>query len=81
MKTNLEWLITKSGLKNIRCVSGRDRLDTRIDGVSVVDSPGAVKWAKPDELSMTTGYLLVDDPQGQRKLIRELKKLKARAWQ
>lgn len=77
MKTNLEWLITKSGLKNIRCVSGRDGLDTRIDGVSVVDSPGAVKWAKPDELSMTTGYLLVDDPQGQRKLIRELKKAKS----
>lgn len=74
MRTNLEWLITKSGLKNIKCVANLNGLNARMDGVSVVDSPGAVKWVKPDELVMTTGYFLADDPQRQQKVIQELKK-------
>ncbi len=70
----MEWLITKSGLKNIRCIAGAKGLNARMDGVSIVDSPGAIKWAKPDELVMTTGYFLTDNPQGQKRMIRELKK-------
>lgn len=74
MRTNLEWLIMKSGLKNIRCIAGMNSLNARMDGVSVIDSPGAIKWAKPDELVMTTGYFLTDNPKGRQRLIKELKK-------
>ena len=69
MRTNLEWLITKSGLKNIKCVANLNGLNARMDGVSVVDSPGAVKWVKPDELVMTTGYFLADNPQRQQSMM------------
>lgn len=74
MKTDLEWLITKSGLKNIRCITGKNLLGTRLDGVSVMDSPNSTRWIKQDELVVTTGYFLLNDEKNQREVVREAKK-------
>ena len=56
MKTSLEWLITASGLKNIKCVACDDLPNARFDGVSVLDNPDAIRWVKQDELVITSGY-------------------------
>lgn len=74
MKTNLEWLITASGLKNIRCVACSHLLKNGFDSVSVMDSPKSVRWVKPDELVITTGYFLINNEEGQKNVIHELKK-------
>lgn len=73
MKTSLEWLITASGLKNIKCVACDDLPNARFDGVSVLDNPDAIRWVKQDELVITSGYFLVDDAQAQKRIIHELK--------
>lgn len=71
--TNLEWLTTASGLKNIRCVACQKELKTGFDGISIIDSLEAVRWVRQDELVLTTGYFLVNSPKEQKRLIKELK--------
>ncbi|BDF06232.1 PucR family transcriptional regulator [[Clostridium] hylemonae] len=73
MKSSLEWLVTASGLKNIKCIACDDLTNTRFDGVTVLDNPDAIRWVKQDELAVTTGYFLLHDEEAQKRIVRELK--------
>ena len=66
MPTTLRWLIESSSLENLHCVSWPEKLDTPISSVNVLDNLDVVKWIKPNELVLTSGYLFVDDEQEQR---------------
>ena len=41
----------------------------------MLDNPDVVKWIKPNELVLTSGYLLMDDEARQRQLIRDLRQV------
>lgn len=75
MKTNLEWLVAASGLKNIRCIACSHLLKTKFDSVSVMDNPEGIRWVKQDELVITSGYPLLKSIEEQKKIIRELKEI------
>ena len=72
MSTTLRWLIENSSLENLRCLTCCEKLDTPIKSVNVLDNPDVVKWIKPNELVLSSGYLLFDDEHLQRQLIRDL---------
>ena len=71
--TTLRWLIENSSLENLRCLACCEKLDTPIKSVNVLDNPDVVKWIKPGELVLSSGYFLFDDEQLQRQLIRDLR--------
>lgn len=72
MGITLRWLINESKLVNLRCVACSDKLDTPIESVNILDNPDVVKWIKHNELALTTGYLIKDNTERQRKIIHDL---------
>lgn len=74
MKTDLEWLLTASGLKGLKCVACKNLLRTKFDGVCVIENPKSIRWVKQDELAVTTGYFIAGSTEKQRQMICELKK-------
>lgn len=70
---SLNWLIHSSSLTNIRCVSCAEKLENPVFSVTVLDDPDVIKWIKPDELVLTTGYIFRDDTKMQERLLRELR--------
>lgn len=72
MSVTLKWLIYESKLDNLRCMTCPDKLETPIASVNILDNPDVVKWIKRNELVLTTGYLLKDNPERQRKIIHDL---------
>lgn len=79
MSTTLRWLIEGSSLENLRCVACSDQLDTPITNVNVLDNLDVVKWIKPNELVLSSGYLFLEDEQLQRQLIRDLRQVNCAA--
>lgn len=75
MATTLRWLIENSSLENLHCVSCPEKLDTPISSVNVLDNLDVVKWIKPNELVLTSGYLLMDSEAQQRQLIQDLRQV------
>lgn len=69
----LNWLVYNSSLTNIRCVACVEKLESPVFSITVLDDPDVVKWIKPDELVLTTGYIFRDSPQMQERLLRELR--------
>lgn len=72
---NIDWLIHNSGLNNLRLLTGISHTDTEIGSVNILDNPDVLKWLKSGELILTTGYILKDNPQLQRSIIRDLKEI------
>ena len=72
MSTTLRWLIESSSLENLHGVACSDKLDTPISSVNVLDNLDVVKWIKPNELVLSSGYLFMDDESLQRQLVQEL---------
>lgn len=70
---NLDWLINSTELNNFKCVAGKSNLNNKILSVNILDNPDVIRWIKKDELVLTTGYFLKDDPKAQINIIRELK--------
>lgn len=69
----LNWLISNSGLKNIKLVSPPQKKDSPITSVNVLDNPDVIKWFKRDELILTTGFVFKEHPELIRSSIQELK--------
>lgn len=69
----LEWLINSTELNNLKCVAGKENLKNPLISVNILDNPDVIRWIKKDELVLTTGYFLKDDPEAQINIIRELK--------
>ena len=59
-------------MENLHCVACSDKLDTPISSVNVLDNLDVVKWIKPNELVLSSGYLFMDDESLQRQLVQEL---------
>lgn len=69
----LEWLINSVELNNFKCVAGKDKLNSPLSSVNILDNPDVIRWIKKDELVLTTGYIFKDNPETQINIIRELK--------
>ncbi len=59
-------------LARARVVGGRNGLHRPVRGVNVMEVPDILDWVKPDELLLTTGYALRDDPVALDALIPRL---------
>ncbi len=70
---DLHWLIQESEIKNLKCMAGNTALDNTIEGTAVLDNPNTLRWVKPGELILTSGYLLMNNPELQKDVIKELK--------
>ncbi len=76
MKSELtvKWIIRDSGLKGLKCVAGARSLESPIASVNVLDNIDPANWMRKDELVLTTGYLIKDDPKLQISILHDLKK-------
>ena len=79
MAVTLRWLIEGSSLENLRCMACPDKLDTPITSVNILDNLDVVKWIKPNELVLSSGYLFLNDEGLQRQLIRDLRQVSCAA--
>ncbi len=73
MRVSLNWLLTTSGLKNIKCVTCEEQLEVKFDSISVLDNPKSIRWIKQDELVISSGYFLSTDEEKLRAIVRDLK--------
>lgn len=72
MTNSLKWLLHESGIKNLKCVAGSGQLSNIVEEVSVLDNPNTLRWVKPKELVLTSGYLLLDNEELQKQIVYEL---------
>lgn len=75
MALTLDWLINRSSLNNLKCLTNTDILSVKIDSVNILDNPDVLKWIKKDELVITTGYIFKDSEDLQFNILRELKNI------
>ncbi len=68
----LRELLKLPTLARARVVGGDDGLRRPVRGVNVMEVPDILDWVKPDELLLTTGYPLRDDPVALGALIPRL---------
>ncbi|GLU46479.1 CdaR family transcriptional regulator [Nocardiopsis ansamitocini] len=61
-----------SSLAGTRVVAGTGGMDRAIRRLNVMEVPDILPWVKPDELLLTTGYPLRNDPHQLATLVREL---------
>lgn len=67
------------GLSRSRVVAGRSGLDHPVTCVDVMEVPDIQAWLRPNEIIVTCGYAIKDDPDAQANLIRNLVKINAAA--
>lgn len=69
----IKWLLKDSGLSNLRLLTSFNHINSPIQSVNVLDNPDVSKWFKKDELILTTGFVLLNNPELQRSIVRDLK--------
>ena len=69
----IKWLLKDSGLSNLRLLTSFSHINSPIQSVNVLDNPDVSKWFKKDELILTTGFVLLNNPELQRSIVRDLK--------
>lgn len=69
----IKWLLKDSGLSNLRLLTSFNHINSPIRSVNVLDNPDVSKWFKKDELILTTGFVLLNNPELQRSIVRDLK--------
>lgn len=79
MSVTLRWLLEGSSLEGLHCVACPEQLDASINSVNVLDNLDVVKWIKPHELVLSSGYLFMNDEAIQRQLIRDLRQVNCAA--
>lgn len=68
----VERLLEEESLKGIRLASGRAGISREIANVNIIDNPDTYDWLSAGDFLLSTGYIFRDDPQIQRRLVREL---------
>lgn len=63
--------------KGFELIAGEKGLDKRITGINIMDNPDTIKWLKKGEFLITSGYLLKDDIEAQKKTIIDLAHIKS----
>lgn len=74
MELTLQWLIEESELIGLKLLTCNEHLSNIISGVNIMDNPDTVRWIKPGELVLTTGYVFRENPSLQEDTIIDLKK-------
>lgn len=69
----LNWFINDSGLKNIKLLAAKNKKNSIITSVNVLDNPDVIKWFKRNELILTTGFVFKERPELIRSSIQKLK--------
>ena len=57
MELTLQWLLEESELAGLKLLTCKEHLSNAISGVNIMDNPDTVRWIKPGELVLTTGYV------------------------
>jgi len=65
-------LLDLPGIKGLRVVTGKTGLDNPITNVNIIDNPDSYEWFTAGDFLLTTGFIYRDNPDQQRRLIREL---------
>lgn len=73
MVFTLENFINDCGFSGIRLLTCKDKLDSPVVGVNVIDNPDVTQWVKPGEMVLTTGYFFANDLNLQTNVIMNLK--------
>ena len=74
MELTLQWLLEESELTGLKLLTCKEHLSNVISGVNIMDNPDTVRWIKPGELVLTTGYVFRENPSLQETTIADLKK-------
>ena len=74
MELTLQWLLEESELVGLKLLTCKEHLGNIISGVNIMDNPDTVRWIKPGELVLTTGYVFRENPSLQESTIADLKK-------
>lgn len=72
MNIKLKDLFKIKEIEEIKIISGFEGLEKKITNINIMDNPDTVKWLSEGELLLTTGYLLKDDLELQKNLIKDL---------
>ena len=75
MELTLQWLLEGSELTGLKLLTCEEHLANVISGVNIMDNPDTVRWIKPGELVLTTGYVFRENPSLQETTIADLKKV------
>lgn len=59
-------------LNKVTILAGRNGLDRIIELFGILDAPDSVRFVKPNEFVMTTGYIFKDNPAIQKTIVEEL---------
>lgn len=59
-------------LNNATILAGRNGLERKVDLIGILDAPDSVRFVKPNEFVMTTGYIFKENPGSQRAVVEEL---------
>ncbi len=65
-------LLDLPGIKGLHVVTGKAGLDNSITNVNIIDNPDSYEWFTAGDFLLTTGFIYRDNPEQQRRLIREL---------
>lgn len=72
MPTNVKWLMDQTRLGHLRLLAGAAGVENRITGVNIMDNPDTIRWLRPGELILTTGYLFLEDAKLRNSVVAEL---------
>ena len=65
-------IVEATSLENLRLVTGHLKQDNKVHNVNIIDNPDAYEWFTAGDFLLTTGFVFKDDPEAQKRLIREL---------
>jgi purine catabolism regulator len=63
--------------KGFTLLTGRDGLNREITTINMMENPDTLKWIKPGEFLLTTGYFMKDNEELQLEFIKQLSSINA----
>lgn len=71
----LQNLLDSHIIPGIRVVTGEHNLNQIISNVNIIDNPDSFEWFTAGDFLLTTGYVFLNSPESQLRLIEELSEL------
>lgn len=71
----LKSLLDSNMIKGMRLMSGENNLNQVINNVNIIDNPDSFEWFSAGDFLLTTGYVFLNQPESQLRLIVELSEL------
>lgn len=76
----LGWFLHHTSIDNLEFIGSSSALSEPITGINVLDNPDGIHWIKKNELVLSTGYIFKDDPEMQKRIIKELSEINCTAF-